>query len=202
MRNLYVAAFFADRATQPDETIARLAINITTLLAILCWIFVALFLLSRVIPNLKSKFDDILGERVFFLAWLVPTVAMLFSLIFSEFFGWTPCKLCWYQRIFMYSLSFLMLAYWFIRNKWLRRAGYLLAACGAPISFYHIGLEPKFMWFSESTSCNPDVPCSSPWFTSMGFLTTAGMALTAFITVGVLLYMTSKYGAEENKNNS
>ena len=193
-------AFFTDTSAQPDDTVARLAINIATFLTVLCWIFLMLFLISRLTPTLRAKFVETLGDKSFFLVWLIPTVAMIMSLFFSEFLGWTPCKLCWYQRIFMYSLALLMLIYWFKRNAWLRRVGYVLAAIGAPISFYHIGIEPQFSWFEESTSCNPTAPCSVPWFFSLKYLTTAGMALTAFITIIALLYMTSKVTEKTDSN--
>ena len=191
MTDFTIAAFFTDIAAQPGDSKANLAINVSTFLTILCWIFVAGFIVSRFNPTLKAKFQDMFSERIFFLAWLVPTVAMVLSLYFSEFLGWRPCPLCWYQRGFIYSLSLVALIYYFNRAALLRRIGYALAILGPIVSIYHVLLE-KFPDLEGGPTCDPNNPCAAPWFTSLGFLTTAGMALTAAITTAILLFMTSK----------
>ena len=38
----------------------------------------------------------------------IATVSMLGSLYYSEIRGFTPCELCWYQRIAMYSLAIIL----------------------------------------------------------------------------------------------
>jgi len=201
MSTFTISAFFTNARAQLDETPAKIGVNLAAFLTVLCWAFVALFIISRFTPTLSKKFEESIGENVFFLVWLIPAVATFLSLFFSEFLGWTPCRLCWYQRIFMYSLAVLMLVYWFKRSAIIRRIGYMLVVIGAPISFYHIGME-RF-WFEESTSCSPTVSCAAPWFKTLGpaEVTTAGMALTAFVTIGVLLYMTSKYDKKIQEND-
>lgn len=191
MSNSILAAFFTDIASQPSDTNASVVINLSTLLSVICWIFLTAFIVSQFSKELKAKFIELLDERVFFLAWLVPTVAMVLSLYFSEFLGWRPCTLCWYQRAVIYTLSIVTLLYYFKRAKILRIVGYILAIVGPIISLYHVLLE-KYPEIEGGPTCDPNNPCASPWFTSMGFLTTAGMALTASITVGVLLYLSSK----------
>jgi disulfide bond formation protein DsbB len=201
MTDLNIAAFFTDIAAQPRDTNASLAINITTFLTLLCWVFLAGFILSLLSKKIRTIFYDTLGDKVFFLAWLVPTVAMVFSLYFSEFLGWRPCPLCWYQRGFIYSLSLVTLIYYFKRVDILRRIGYVLATLGPLVSIYHVLLE-RYPTLEGGPSCDPDNPCASPWFYSMGFLTTAGMALTAAVTTGVLLYMSQKVQAENKATKS
>ncbi|MGR5922655.1 disulfide bond formation protein B [Bacillus pacificus] len=39
----------------------------------------------------------------------ISLIATCGSLYFSEILGFTPCNLCWYQRIFMYPLIFLII---------------------------------------------------------------------------------------------
>lgn len=189
MTTVHIAAFFTDQAANLSETNARLAINVTTFLTILCWVFLFGFVISRFNSKLKKMFSDMFAGKLFFLAWLVPTTAMVFSLYFSEFLGWTPCQLCWYQRFFIYSLSLVTLIYYFKRIKVLRIIGYVLAAISPFISTYHLYIENSE---SESTFCTAEVSCAAVWFKSLGFLTIAGMALTAAITTGVLLYLTKE----------
>ena len=44
------------------------------------------------------------ARRAILLAWLIACAAFAFSLFFSEVRGWTPCALCWYQRICLWPL--------------------------------------------------------------------------------------------------
>lgn len=187
---MFVTAFFTNEAAQPSDVFPALVINFSTMLTILCWIFITLFLASRFNGALREKFGKAINNYVFMLLWLIPVTVTFLSLLISEFLGWTPCRLCWYQRFFMYGLAVLMLVYYFKRIKAIRIVGYVLATVGPAISLYHAILE-KYPQI-EATSCDPSVPCTSPWFTSMGFLTLAGMALTGFITINILLYLSSK----------
>ncbi len=41
-------------------------------------------------------------------AWTIATSAMLISLFFSEWMKLPPCDLCWYQRMAMYPLVFIL----------------------------------------------------------------------------------------------
>lgn len=41
-------------------------------------------------------------------AWLIATIATLISLYYSEIKELFPCKLCWYQRIFLFPLPIIL----------------------------------------------------------------------------------------------
>ncbi len=43
-----------------------------------------------------------------FSAWLASSIASLSVIFISEVLGEVPCDLCWYQRIFMFSLSIVL----------------------------------------------------------------------------------------------
>lgn len=107
--------------------------------------------------------------------------AMVGSLWFSEHVGYAPCKLCWYQRIAMYSLAFLTFAAAIRRDRGIVRYTLVLAPVGLVVSTYHYLLE----WYPqlESNVCSIDVPCTSIWFREFGFVTLCFMAGSAFICV-------------------
>ena len=72
-----------------------------------------------------------------FFALIIALVATGGSLFYSEIAGFEPCKLCWFQRIFMYPLVILLgLAY---TKKDFKFTFYpsALAMIGAIISLYH-----------------------------------------------------------------
>ena len=118
--------------------------------------------------------------------WLVLTgTAMAGSLWFSEVAGYSPCKLCWYQRIAMYSVAVISLVA-LVRREARTVAPYVLtlALVGLCISAYHYVLE----WFPtlESGVCAADVPCTTIWFRKFGFVTLPFMAGVAFVSTALV----------------
>jgi disulfide bond formation protein DsbB len=112
---------------------------------------------------------------------LITTGAMVGSLYFSEHVGFAPCKLCWYQRIAMYSISIISFVAALRNDKNIVRYTIVLAPIGLVVSTYHYLLE----WFPtlETNVCSLDVPCTAVWFRELGFVTLCFMAGCAFITV-------------------
>ena len=112
---------------------------------------------------------------------MITTGAMVGSLYFSEKVGFAPCKLCWYQRIAMYSIAIISFVAALRNDKNIVRYTIVLAPIGLVVSTYHYLLE----WFPtlETNVCSLDVPCTSVWFRELGFVTLCFMAGCAFITV-------------------
>ncbi|MDO9174904.1 MAG: disulfide bond formation protein B, partial [Actinomycetota bacterium] len=68
-----------------------------------------LLLAARVIPSVASvRFLDAVHRVQLPLAAIVAVTATSGSLWFSESAGWIPCRFCWFQRIFMYSLAVIL----------------------------------------------------------------------------------------------
>lgn len=151
----------------------------------------ATVLLAAALVLRRSRFARSLVEGLTSLvlpaAFLVSLTATGGSLWFSEVVGFTPCKLCWYQRIAVFPLP-LLLAGMVLRRD-LRAARYLLplTLIGSGVSLWHWLVE-RVPSLSGKTSCAVDVPCSVPWFTEFGFVTLAWMAFSTltFVTVAIL----------------
>ena len=112
---------------------------------------------------------------------MITTGAMVGSLYFSEKVGFAPCKLCWYQRIAMFSIAIISFVAALRNDKNIARYTIVLAPIGLLVSTYHYLLE----WFPtlETNVCSLDVPCTAVWFRELGFVTLCFMAGCAFITV-------------------
>lgn len=135
------------------------------------------------------------------LAFMVAGFAMFGSLWFSEAANYNPCKLCWYQRIAMYSLA-VVLGVALVRRLLAARRGVdtlesqreitpyaiVLAALGSVVSTYHYLLEWNPTW--ESNVCSLDVPCTTIWFREFGFVTLPFMALCGYVSIIMLLSTT------------
>ena len=116
-------------------------------------------------------------------------VAMLGSLWYSDIIGYEPCRLCWYQRIFMYPIviiSFIGLVYRDLRSLIYART---LAIIGLVISIFHM-VQQRIP--SAGLSCGTvgqASSCDSLWVNSFGFITIPTMAsiiFMAIITVTIL----------------
>ena len=120
-----------------------------------------------------------------YLAWLVSVVATLGSLYFSEVMGFVPCKLCWWQRIFMYPQALLLGMASYRDDR--RVIPYLwpLSAVGGSISAFHY-LQEQLPGLRLPV-CGADVSCFTPWIDWFGFITIPFMALTAFTLILICL---------------
>jgi len=140
---------------------------------------------STTLANRRDQAVAAVAPSALTLAFLVAAVSTAGSLYFSEVADYPPCKLCWYQRYAMYPLvPILGIAAW-KRLLWIRPFALVLAAIGPLISTYHILVERGIV--KESTSCDPNNPCSLIWVEQLGYLTIPTMALSGFLLIFTLL---------------
>jgi disulfide bond formation protein DsbB len=111
------------------------------------------------------------------------------SLFFSEVLKVPPCDLCWYQRIFIYPLVFMMPVAIFKEDKNARHYALPVLIPGALIAFYHnllyYGVIEKPL-----VPCKAGVSCTSREFEFFGFLGIPLMSLMAFIAMIALISLT------------
>jgi disulfide bond formation protein DsbB len=146
----------------------------------------AVLLGSFAMPKFRGAVRSFVGPIAFGAATTVAVAAMAGSLYLSEVAHFTPCRLCWYQRMAMYpSALILLVALLRRRLRWVRPFVAVLCAIGALISSYHVLIErfPNL----ESSTCDPNNPCSLKWVEKFGFITIPVMALTAFVAIICLL---------------
>jgi disulfide bond formation protein DsbB len=129
---------------------------------------------------------DVLGPHSTVLALVVAAVATSGSLYLSEVAHFTPCVLCWYQRIAMYPMVVLF-AVAARRRDDVSPYALVLAGIGGTISIYHMLLE-RFPSL-ETDTCDPDNPCSLIWTERFGYLTIPTMALSAFALIATLMLL-------------
>ena len=163
------------------ETVQMFSALLATLAALgALVVFIAVFLGARGDVLLAG-----IREVAHWLTFSVAAAAMIGSLYFSEVAEFVPCKLCWYQRIAMYSLAVILLVAAVKRDHGVTKYALPLAVIGAGISTYHYLLE----WFPsiETDVCSIDVPCTTIWFREFGFATLSFMALSGFLLIIALM---------------
>ena len=164
---------------------------IASLLALVALVGALVLVVMRVVATSSPEMAQ-LGRSVqriaLWAAFAVAATATAGSLYFSEVEHFVPCRFCWFQRIFMYPLSIVLLVAAIRRDRAVKYTAGPIAGIGALISTYHVGLERG--WFEESSSCDPKVPCSVPWFEQWGFFTLASMAFCGFLAILALVFIT------------
>lgn len=140
---------------------------------------------SRRSPAVAALRDQ-LGSVALPLAWLVALTSTLGSLYFSEIANFTPCTLCWYQRIAMYPLAIVLAIAAARRDVAQRIYVWPVALVGAVVSSYHVLIE-RYPSLESGGICSLSVPCTQVWFRQWGFITIAYMALTGFVLIALLL---------------
>lgn len=131
---------------------------------------------------MREVVNGINKQLFFYVAWLVSMVATLGSLYFSEIRGFTPCELCWYQRILMYPLALILGISTFQKDFSVKKFVLPMAIIGWFISFYHYLIQ-KVPGFAEIKPCVNGVPCNAQYINWLGFMTIPFLALIAFTLI-------------------
>ncbi len=158
--------------------------NILSLLTIaaqgfILFVFVSFFYNKSWLRKLKPK-------RLV-LSFIVSATAVLGSLFFSEIAKYVPCKLCWFQRIFMYPLPLLILIALKNSDKKLIYCNLsVFSFIGLLIAGFHYYLQINPIEVLNCSAVGYSVSCSESFFMRYGYITIPMMSLTAFATIFVL----------------
>ena len=151
---------------------------------------IALILLSI----FKKDFGIItfVKKHALVLSFIPVVFAVLGSLTYSDIYNLEPCKLCWYQRIFMYPLFVLLPLGIFLKDQRVSFYALILSILGAPIALYHYLLQRGVVEAGCSVVGNYSVSCSQYFKLNLGYITIPLMAFTAFMMVITFLLIHRK----------
>ena len=184
---LVVSTFLATLA------LVALAASLLTLLLVLAH-------RTGLLPEATDALRAVIGPGALWVAAVVALTATAGSLYFSEVAGFEPCALCWYQRIAMYPLVLILGIAAARGDAAVRRYVAPMAAVGALISIYHIGVErlPGL----PTGSCSVAAPCDLIWVERFGFVTIPVMALAGFVAILTLLLVYTGGPQPERESNA
>ena len=126
-----------------------------------------------------------------YIAWLIALAATVGSLYFSEVMRLAPCLLCWYQRIFMYPLTFIIPIGILRQDRGLALYVLPLSSIGVAIALYHNLLYYRFIP-EQFAPCRVGVSCTEragEWF---GFASIPFLSFTAFSAITILMFLRAK----------
>lgn len=117
-----------------------------------------------------------------YMAWLVSLIATAGSLYLSEVLHYEPCRLCWFQRIFMYPQVIILGIAAYRNDRSASIYAIPLSVIGGCISIYHY-MEQKIPAMSKLFPCKVGIPCNFDYLNWWGFITIPFMALVAFVLI-------------------
>lgn len=120
-----------------------------------------------------------------YLSWAIALLSTITSLIFSDIMKLPPCSLCWYQRVFMYSLVFVIPTGILLKDSKVYYYASVLSLVGLLIALYHNLIY--FEVISEGIKiCSAGLSCKAKQLEVFGFLSIPAMSLLAFIVIFIL----------------
>ncbi len=170
-------------------TLTELVSQILTYLTVFAQILIACLVLSRYLPKkYKREFLEPIHKKSMLFALIVSLAATLGSLFYSEIAGYEPCKLCWYQRIFMYPQPILLgLAIW-LKDRAVIKYILILSIIGGLIALYHYLLQLGVVPNGACAVVGYSVSCARRFVMEMGYITIPMMSLTAFGLIATILF--------------
>jgi disulfide bond formation protein DsbB len=120
-------------------------------------------------------------------AWGVALIAMLGSLYLSEIANFLPCLLCWYQRIAMYPLVFVLGVGMLRADPGVWRFAIPLPVIGFFIAAYHVTIQWRPTL--DVGTCSVGAPCTGRYVAVFGYVSIPTMAGAAFLLITSLLLL-------------
>lgn len=132
--------------------------------------------------------DNEADWNILFACWALAAVSTAGSLFFSHVMEFAPCVLCWYQRIFLFPLVFILAAGLFPLDRKAVKYALPLAVAGLLTAVYHNLLYAGFIPKSIRP-CAKGVSCTEEYISLFGFLSIPMMSLLAFAAITALLIL-------------
>jgi disulfide bond formation protein DsbB len=135
-----------------------------------------------------SALDGFLENYYQELALLVASTSTFGSLYLSNVMEWTPCRLCWFQRIFMYPLVFILAVSLFFNRERVEEYVLPLSMTGMAFAIYHYAVQRVSQFQSAGCSIT-SVSCETQHTFYFGYINIPMMALTGFAAITLLMYL-------------
>ncbi len=146
-----------------------------------------LLVLGAVLLIAGFKVPSWIKDRALWLGFYTSLIATAGSLYYSEFLNYTPCELCWYQRIFMYVLPLIFGSAIIFNDKKVIRYALPISVAGFLIGVYHYLVQ-----VTQVVVCTGEVDCAVRYTFGFGYITIPFMALTTFLLTVIFAWLAKK----------
>lgn len=153
-------------------------------------VIAGLLLRLKIVDHVLRK----VSHYAFHFAFVVALLGVFGSLLFSEVIGFTPCILCWIQRIFLYPQAIILPMAMIRRDKGI--APYILGLSipGAVVALYQAYTQLGGYSVTPCTAAGGS--CSKIFVLEYGYITIPLMAFTAFLWIIISMIIHKRYAGK------
>ena len=130
-------------------------------------------------------------NNILYVAWITAVASMAGRLYFGEILGFTPCVLCWYQRIAMYPLVLIIGVGIVKKDRNFLNYALPLSIIGGAIAFYQNLLYYNVIQ-ERLIPCTFGISCTTKYIQLLGFIDIPLLSLLSFILITVALLIHKK----------
>lgn len=167
-----------------------IANHLLPLLTLLGQIIIIATLLGWLLLRKNNRYQLLIGrfsKYALTAAFIVSLMATLGSLFYSEILHYQPCKLCWFQRIFMYPQVILLgIAAW-KHDYCIKKYSLTLSLIGLLIAAYHYLMQIGLIIAINCGVVGYSASCNETFVLQYGYITIPMMSLTAFGLISLLM---------------
>lgn len=173
---------------------------ITLLLAALV-VLGQVFILAIIVQSFSKKGRERILQlfppaKSLTLAFLVALVSVIGTLFYSEIIGFAVCKLCWFQRIFLYPQVLILAVALYLKDAKVAYYTIPLALLGIFFSFFHFLVQAT----EGGISCgSAGASCSKIYLSTFGYISFPVMSATAFLLI-ITLSLLALFGSRKMMN--
>ncbi len=143
--------------------------------------------------NAGRIYNQYVHRFVWILLGVVTLGGVVSTLLYSEYFGFVPCSLCWLQRIALYPQALMLLVAYKVRDyTWYPLYGIVISAFGLLVAIYHYIYQmlPKEVLTAGAMPCLADgsADCADKVMNVFGFVTFPLLSAITFAFL-MVLYM-------------
>jgi disulfide bond formation protein DsbB len=139
--------------------------------------------------KVKNPVKNFILKYRFKLISVVSCASVIGSILLSVYFKLAPCELCWYQRLFLFTIPIISIISLWKKDQIAHLYVFVLSTIGAGFALYH-SLIQLSVFKADSVFCNPGavVDCALPAFTYFGFVTVPVISFATFTLLMILSY--------------
>lgn len=175
-------------------------------------LWIAFFLIISIVvyifsKSIRAKMHAVSEKNYLKIIGIFALLSTVFALIYQFGYLLVVCELCWWQRIFMFPIEFVVASSLIMKSRGNSLAIFLLAIFGTFFAGYHYFLhfqswvlKQEWLSFSNCTMGGILPSCTDPaGVLIFGFLTIPFMALVIFATILWLSFLALR-SHSKNKN--
>lgn len=135
--------------------------------------------------------NKFIKDNLLNISWIIALISTAGSLYFSEILYFSPCVLCWYQRIAMYPLVIILAVGIIKKDKNIHYYVLPISIIGAVFAFYQNLLYYNFLAVNLAP-CVSGISCTTRYLHLFGFMDIPLLSLISFLLITILLLVHKK----------